>query len=375
MKSLKIAIMGTRGIPNHYGGFEQITAYLAPGLVNRGHQVTVYNTHDHPYQQADWKGVEIVHCYNPESQLGTFGQFIYDLNCILDARKRHFDVILFMGYTSSSVWGKLFPKNTAIISNMDGLEWKRSKYSWPVRQFLKYAERLAVKYSHYYIADSAVIKSYLQKKYSIYSAFIAYGAEPYVTDDILIDEFDLKPHEYFLLVARMEPENNIEMILQGFSSGVSSKKFLVVGNTDNKFGRYLRNKFEHDDRICFHDAIFNIGIIQRLQHYAHLYFHGHSVGGTNPSLLEAMAGGALVAAHDNSFNRSVLNRNAFYFSSPEDVQWLTEVVSRHQAEQSMIERNRQRIDKFYNWERIIDQYENYIVACYYSMNYEQILAY
>lgn len=368
--------MGTRGIPNHYGGFEQITAYLAPGLVKRGHQVTVYSTHNHPYQQADWKGVKIVHCYNPESQLGTFGQFIYDLNCILDARRRNFDVILFMGYTSSSVWGKLFPANTTIISNMDGLEWKRSKYSWPVRQFLKYAERLAVKYSHYYIADSAVIKSYLQKKYSIYSAFIAYGAEPYAAGDMqLIDEFGLKPHEYFLLVARMEPENNIEMILQGFSNGVSRKKFLVVGNTNNKFGRYLRNKFKHDDRICFHDAIFDIGIIQCLQHYAYLYFHGHSVGGTNPSLLEAMAGGALVAAHDNSFNRSVLNRNAFYFSSAEDVQWLTEVVSRRRPEQAMIERNHKRIDKFYNWERIIDQYENYIVACYYSINYEQILAY
>src|ERR1700761_6260950 len=96
---LKIAIAGTRGIPNHYGGFEQITAYVAPGLVEKGHSVTVYNSHNHPYQGSTWNGVEIVHCYDPEQMLGTAGQFIYDFNCIQDMRQRDFDVILFMGYT------------------------------------------------------------------------------------------------------------------------------------------------------------------------------------------------------------------------------------------------------------------------------------
>src|SRR5689334_4059993 len=135
---MKIAIIGTRGIPNRYGGFEQITEFLSEGLVKQNHSVYVYNSHTHPYQEKTWKGVHIIHCYDPEHRLGTAGQFIYDLNCILDARKRDFDILLFLGYTSSSVWQIFFPRKSIIVSNMDGLEWKRSKYSRPVQRFLMY---------------------------------------------------------------------------------------------------------------------------------------------------------------------------------------------------------------------------------------------
>ncbi|MGZ3822981.1 MAG: DUF1972 domain-containing protein [Mucilaginibacter sp.] len=179
MKNLKIAILGTRGIPNHYGGFEHISEYVSAGLVKRGHSVTVYNSHNHPYTRDTWNGVNIKHCFDPEFLMGTAGQFIYDLNCLTDARKQKFDVVLLMGYTSSSIWGKLYPQNCAIITNMDGLEWKRSKYSKPVQQFLKYAEKLAVKYSHFYISDSRVIKEYLEDKYHIDSQYIPYGADVY----------------------------------------------------------------------------------------------------------------------------------------------------------------------------------------------------
>ena len=101
---MKIAIFGTRGIPNHYGGFEQFAQYLSEGLCQMGHEVFVYNSHNHPYQKNEWNEVNIIHCYDPEFKLGTIGQFIYDLNCTLDSRKRNFDVILQLGYTSSSVW-------------------------------------------------------------------------------------------------------------------------------------------------------------------------------------------------------------------------------------------------------------------------------
>src|SRR5678815_4853342 len=103
---MKIAILGTRGIPNSYGGFEQFAEYLSLGLTNKGHHVTVYNSHNHTYQENSWNGVNIVHCYDPEYLIGTAGQFVYDLNCILDCRKKDFDIILQLGYTSSSVWLK-----------------------------------------------------------------------------------------------------------------------------------------------------------------------------------------------------------------------------------------------------------------------------
>jgi hypothetical protein len=219
--TLRIGILGTRGIPNYYGGFEQFAEYLSTGLVNNGHEVFVYNSHNHPYKQDAWNKVQIIHCYDPEYQLGSFGQFIYDLNCILDARKRKFDVILMLGFTSSSAWGWFYPDKSTLIFNMDGLEWKRTKYSKPVQQFLMLAEKLAVRFSSYYIADSVVIQSYLQNKYAINSEHIPYGAEVYYhEDESLLQEWGVEKHNYFILMARMVSENNIEMILDGFHAAI-----------------------------------------------------------------------------------------------------------------------------------------------------------
>ena len=119
-----------------------------------GHEVFVYNSHNHPNQNNKWNEVNIIHCYDPEFKLGTIGQFIYDLNCTLDSRKRNFDIILQLGYTSSSVWNWLFKPTSKLFTNMDGLEWKRTKFSRPVSLFLKYAEKLAVKHSDVLISDS-----------------------------------------------------------------------------------------------------------------------------------------------------------------------------------------------------------------------------
>lgn len=110
---MKIAILGTRGIPNRYGGFERLAEYLSTGLVRKGHEVYVYSSHNHCYQEKTWNKVQIIHCYDPEFQLGSAGQFIYDLNCIRDSRQKGFDVILMLGYTSSSVWGSFYPKKAA----------------------------------------------------------------------------------------------------------------------------------------------------------------------------------------------------------------------------------------------------------------------
>ena len=133
MRKLKIGILGTRGIPNHYGGFEQFAEHLSVCLFQRGHDVAVYNSSLHPYKQNEWNGVQIIHCRDWEHKIGTAGQFFYDLNCINDARKRNFDVLLHLGYTSDSVWHWRWPKKTVNIINMDGLEWQRSKYNKPTQ--------------------------------------------------------------------------------------------------------------------------------------------------------------------------------------------------------------------------------------------------
>jgi glycosyltransferase involved in cell wall biosynthesis len=363
--TLRIGILGTRGIPNHYGGFEQFAEYLSTGLVAKGHEVFVYNSHNHPYNNNTWNNVQLIHCYDPEYQLGSFGQFIYDFNCIIDARRRNFDVILMLGFTSSSAWGWFYPDQSTLIFNMDGLEWKRTKYSKPVQKFLLLAEKLAVRFSHYYIADSVVIQSYLKSKYAIASEHIPYGAEIHDNEDEqLLQEYGVKKHDYFILMARMAAENNIEMILDGFHASNSSKKFLVVGSVDNKTGRHLVQKFKNDERILFTGGIYNHPQkIHSLKIYSNLYFHGHSVGGTNPSLLEAMASRSLVAAHDNLFNRAVLQQDAYYFASPNEVREIIENTHRNGREMVMINNNLQKIKEQFSWENVIKKYEDFIQRC------------
>ena len=364
-QSLHIAIIGTRGIPNHYGGFEQVAQYLSVGLLNKGHTVTVYNSNDHPYKQNEWQGVQIIHCYDAEKFIGTAGQFIYDLNCIRNARRKNFDVILFLGYTSSSVWGKLFPKNAVVISNMDGMEWKRSKYSGPVKQFLLYAEKLAVKYSDHLIADSTAVQKYLNKKYQVQNSYIPYEAElTKKKKKNILKLFGLVKYGYYMLMARMEPENNIDMILEGFCKTDSDKQFIVVGNTKNSFGKKMVAKYGFDKRVHFSGAIFDKNTINALRKFCKLYFHGHSVGGTNPSLLEAMASGAIIASHDNEFNRAVLQNDAFYFKAAAEVEQLCNSMEHTEVTAIIVEKNLEKIKEQFNWPVIVNEYETMIIDCY-----------
>lgn len=361
---MKIAIIGTRGIPNHYGGFEQVTEQLSVGLLKKGHEVTVYNSHNHPYREKSWNGVNIVHCFDPEYLINTAGQFIYDLNCIRDARKKSFDIVLFMGYNSSSIWHLFFPGKAVIVSNMDGLEWKRAKYSKPVRVFLKYAERLAVEYSHFHIVDSSEIQDYYKNKYNIQCEYIPYGASLIREEKKeVFDLFTILPRQYYMLMARMEPENNVEMILEGFTRSSSKKKFVVTGNIKNHHGKYIYRKYVHDKRIVFTGSLFDQDMVHTLRKYSCLYFHGHSVGGTNPSLLEAMASKALIAAHNNSFNKVILDANAFYFSSAEEVQKL---IANEKTENNddRIENNFLKVSGHFYWQKIIDLYDAFFNACY-----------
>ena len=356
---MRIAILGTRGIPNHYGGFEQCAEYLALGLVKRGFEVLVYNSHNHPYQESTWKGIEIVHCFDPEYKWGTAGQFIYDLNCILELRKRKCDIILQLGYTSSSVWGMLLPrKNTVITTNMDGLEWKRTKFSGMVKSFLLFAEKLAVKYSNHLISDSIGIQNYLTQKYGVTSTFIPYGAEPFDNpDEDALQAYNLSPYKYNMLIARLEPENSIEVILDGVVLSNSKYPFIVVGKHQTKYGEYLKAKFSKNENILFVGGIYDINKLNDLRYFSNLYFHGHTVGGTNPSLLEAMASSSLICANDNPFNKYILNEDALYFLTAADV---ADAISSTNKEdfiyQRILSRNLEKIRNEYSWDNIVNQY-------------------
>ncbi|MCP4437941.1 MAG: glycosyltransferase family 1 protein [Aureispira sp.] len=363
MRTLRIAILGTRGIPNRYGGFEQFAEYLSQGLVQRGHEVYVYNSSLHPYTESTWNGVNILQKKDPENKLGTFGQFLYDLNCIRDARKRDFDISLQLGYGSSSIWSRLWPKNSINITNMDGLEWARTKYSAKVQYFLKKAEGWAVKASDYLIADSVAIADYLLEVYNTPSAFIPYGAKVLENPDFSkLDIPNLEPFNYHILVARLEPENNIEIAIQGVLAS-DRQPLLIVGSYENSYGQMLYQKYNQSPKIHFLGSIYDLDILNNLRYYSLLYFHGHSVGGTNPSLLEAMASHALICAHNNAFNKTILENDAFYFETVEDIKTCINSVQNKLAHAALTQNNIKKIRQQYNWEQIIDQYEQLFLSC------------
>jgi glycosyltransferase involved in cell wall biosynthesis len=356
---MKIGILGTRGIPNAYGGFEQFASFLAEGLVARGHEVFVYNSSAHPYQAEIWQGVRIIHRKDPENKLGSFGQFIYDFNCLADARKRTFDIVLHLGYTSSSVWHWLWPKHAINITNMDGLEWKRTKYSKLTRHFLKRAEYWAAKNSDRLIADSRGIQEYLHQKYQKASVYIPYGARVFDhPDQSVMNEWSLAPKNYCLLIARMEPENNIGMIIEGYLQSGLTMPLMIVGNIQNKYGSRLRKKYLQK-QIVFSEGIYDQIKLNNLRYFAYLYFHGHSVGGTNPSLLEAMACSCKIIAHSNPFNRAILEDKALYFEQADGVAVAIKASLVHYGtmeENALF--NLQKIISTYNWPTIVDQYEH-----------------
>ncbi|NOZ13587.1 MAG: glycosyltransferase family 1 protein [Acidobacteria bacterium] len=360
-KQLNIAILGTRGIPNRYGGFEACAEQVSWRMAARGHDVTVYSPDDSPYREDVWRGVRIQRVFCKESHLGIVGTFLFDYLCLRDAYKRNFDVILELGYVPSAFFFRLKkkPVTAVLVTNMDGMEWQRAKWNWMIKPFVRKCERSGVKYSDAMVADNPGIRDYLRVRYGKESALIPYGAKiPEKISDGALSEFGLNPFNYYMVVARLEPENNIEMVLDGAVEAAAGIPFLVVGNHRTKYGIRLKRRYENENVIRFLGGIYNYEKLTELRRHCRLYFHGHSVGGTNPSLLEAMASGARICAHDNPFNRAVLEDGGEYFSSSAQVARLIESYpdTNNEFWGKRAHSNRKKLKEMYNWDRVTTQY-------------------
>ena len=367
---MKIAFISTRGIPNNYGGFEQFAEYISVGLARRGHDVTVYSPRFHPYREESYKDVRIKHIYSPETWMGSsVGSFFYDFLSLRDALKNEdFDIIYEAGYTSiipAYIWFNVKKRERPVfVTNMDGLENMRSKFNPLVRRFLDWEERMAVRYSHYLIADNMGIHDYYKEKYGKESKFLAYGADIHDCFEAeLLKDLNLVPEEYYLLIARMEPENNITMAIEGYlhSKENGRRPLVVVGKTGTPHGKELVAKYGRERSVRFIGGIYDFKKLDTVRHFSRAYFHGHSVGGTNPSLLEAMAAGCFILAHDNIFNRAVLKDRTLYYSSAEKIaeylDAMDDLVQKYKADYTAA--NRDVIRKEYSWERLIDEHEKY----------------
>jgi glycosyltransferase involved in cell wall biosynthesis len=359
---MRVAIIGTRGIPNYYGASEQCAEHLAAGLVKKGYEVVVYNAHNHPYQANSWKSVEISHQHNPENKLGRLGQFIYQYNCIKDLRKKKFDVVLQLGDVASLAWSWFLPKNTIVTTNISEWTWARFNYPKTIWPLLRFAEKMAIKNSDFLIANPAETQRYIESRYNKKVTCIAYGIKVVEQPDLtVLNEFKLQKHQYDLLIAPIKVENNIEIILDGVLKANTGRSFLVVGSTDNNYGIYLKAKFQCDKNIMFYEQISDVNQLNTLRYYSNLYFHGDATGRSKPALLEAMASNGLICSANNQFNRAVLGNEAFYFSNAKDVAIHLLHVNKTDARcRQMLKNNVQKVKDLYSCDASVNSYANHL---------------
>lgn len=367
---MKIAFISTRGIPNNYGGFEQFAEYISVGLAKRGHEIVVYSPHFHPYQEKEYKGVRIKHIYSPETWMGSsIGSFFYDFASLRDALKNeNFDIIYEAGYTSivpAYIWFNVKKiKYPIFTTNMDGLEYKRTKFNKWVQKFVFWEERTTVKHSHYLISDNMGIHDYYKEKYGKESKFLAYGADIHDNyQESFLSDLNLKANQYYLLIARLEPENNIEMAIQGYLASTENGKrpLIIVGKTNTPHGKELVDKYGHETSVKFVGGIYDFDKLNSIRHFSFAYFHGHSVGGTNPSLLEAMASDCFILANNNIFNKAVLNDSAIYYSNATEVSNILNSIENlaEKYKEKFIAQNLEVIRQEYSWEKLVDEHEKY----------------
>lgn len=360
---MRVAILGSRGIPAKYGAFEITAERLGIGLVDRGWDVTVYCPHNQSYQEPDYNRIKLRYVFHPPGGPGTL---VYDVLSFASASRGDFDALLMLGYGASPFLRIPRFRGVPTVVNTNGIEWKRSKWPWYAKRWFRYAERSVTRLADQLVSDSKGIQRYYRETYGVHSAYVAYGTEcPDLNGNPEIDlsAFGLRPKEYYIVVMRMEPENSIREIVQGFLASSSLRKLLLVGPPTRFFEEEVRPLFERNDRIVFCGAIYDRGKVFSLRQNAYAYIHGHTVGGTNPSLLEAMASGNFVIARNVEFSSEVIGDLGRYFDTPADLARLIDELDA--TDSAGVQRKglegRRRIEEDFQWDLVIDAYVRVLV--------------
>ncbi|HEY7750083.1 MAG TPA: DUF1972 domain-containing protein [Aestuariivirgaceae bacterium] len=351
-----IAILGSRGIPARYGGFERFAEEISVRLAARGVEIAVYAEGESDSRERTYRGVRIIPIR--PVRCGPLSTIIFDLRCLIHASRRY-SVIYMLGYGAAI----FFPfVRCPLWVNMDGLEWSRAKWRWAGRTWLRVMEGIALRFARLVICDAEAIETSLRKRHgdSFRANYVPYGAtiEKGQPDDAVLAHFGLTAGGYHLVVCRIEPENHVLEILQGFLSCRANSSLVIVGDvaTANRYHRQVA-RFA-SERIRFLGAVYDASVLRALRFHCAAYCHGHSVGGTNPSLLEAMASGNIVVAHDNVFNREVCGEDGLYWRTFVDLgARLLEAESMNQPNREALgTRMRARVSERYDWEKVVDRY-------------------
>ena len=376
-----IFIIGSKGIPAKYGGFETFVEKLTEYQVSKEIKYHVACLADNT-EEFEYNGA---HCFNVNvPDIGPAKAIYYDIAAFqycLDYMKNHkiekpvvYVLACRIGPFIGSLKERLKKLGGTLYVNPDGHEWKRAKWNWLIRKYWKLSERLMVKHAELLICDSKNIEKYIKEDYEKYhpkTTYIAYGcdSQPSILNDedkLLVDwyqEHGLKKKEYYLVVGRFVPENNYETMILEFMKSNTKRDFVLITNVEkNKFYEQLKKTtgFENDNRIKFVGTVYDQELLKKIRENAYGYLHGHSVGGTNPSLIEALGSTDLNLLYDVGFNQEVAEDGALYWSGEEDS--LAQLINSMEIMDKKIIRSygdiaQRRISQYYSWTGVVEKYE------------------
>lgn len=358
MEKQKIAIIGTVGLPAKYGGFETLADHLVTHLSSQ-YDFTVYcskKKYSKEEQIKSYKGAKLEYI---NLEANGVQSIPYDTISILKALRKN-DVLLILGVAGA--WILPFVKfftNKKIIISIDGIEWKRDKWSLLAKLYLWWAEKIAVRYSHIDISDNESIQDYTALRYETLSRVIEYGADHTLQVTPNQEDYTKYPflkNDYAVKVCRIEPENNVHLVLEAFKQ-LPNSNLVVVGNWNNsEYGKNLKEEYGNFANIHIYDPIYDQREIDLIRGNAALYVHGHSAGGTNPSLVEAMYLELPIIAFNVSYNKTTTENKAIYFSTSKELVSQLKIVS--ETEMAKLRKEMKEIAlRRYTWEKISNQYD------------------
>lgn len=355
---MRIAILGTRGIPANYGGFETFAEQLGTRLARRGHEVTVYGRKHYSKSQARiYKGVKLV--ILPTIRHKYFDTLVHTFLSAVHASTRRYDIILICNAANSLF--ALLPRlrGTPTLVNVDGLERNRRKWNWLGKKYYLLSEWLSTFIPSAIVTDAQVIQDYYATRYAKDSSMIAYGAEVErrAAPERLF-RFGLQPNRYLLYVSRLEPENNAHLVIQAFRKVKTNLPLVIVGGAPYADQYITKLKRTRDKRVRFLGFVFGEDY-RALQQNAYCYIHATEVGGTHPALIEAMGAGNCALTLKTPENLEVIGDAGIIFHTADDLAWQMQrvlndpLIIGHYRQLAMA-----RVLRYYNWEQITDQYED-----------------
>lgn len=358
MREIKVSLLGSHGIPPSYGAFEETAHHLSNYLSKK--KIITYvacnsNLKNHPNCSTyDNKYIKFVY----SSKKPGFGIIIFDLLSMIKCYLKGSKIFIFFGYEISWLYPFFKLLGVKFITNVDGIEWRRAKWSLNIKRYFKFCEYCAVKFSNKLVYDSEGIKRYYQIIHRKKGNLIFYGSNlPNIKDKSFNLNFENRYsindslQNYFVVVMRLEPENNIEVIMKAFNKSKTKKKLLIIGPTTNFFDKYCL-KICDQSKIIYLGSIYNRELLNYIRSNCFCYIHGHSVGGTNPTLVEAISLNNKIICFNSIFNREVCKFNAKYFNNENDLINLIENETIG---------NEFKLDERYSWNYVCEKYYNLIV--------------